>query len=534
MMFMQFGIGKDMAICLIKAIILSLLAVFLLMPGLIMLFGELMDKTKHKSFLPRISFVGKFAYATKYVIPPLFVVLIVGAYFVQGKCPFVYGYSNIETARQSQTQYADRMITESFGKTNFIAVNVPAGDYEKEKEFLEELDACKEVDHTQGLANTEAMDGYMLTDKLNAREFSELLELDYEIAELLYMAYAVDDENYSKIINGLSTYKVPLIDMFLFLYQEVEEGYVTLDEEMTETLETAHSQMRFALDQLQGEDYSRMLVFLNLPQEGQETFDFIDHIQEMGKKYYDEVVVVGESTSQYDLKKTFDVDNLVVSVVSILAVLVVLLFTFKSVGMPILLILVIQGAIWINFSFPTIQDKNLFFMSYLIVSSIQMGANIDYAIVISGRFMEIKDKMSKKEAIIETMNFAFPTIVTSGTMLALAGIAIGQFSSDGAICGIGQCLGRGTIISILIVMFVLPQILLVGEHIIEKTSFNVSMPLMPENVSGLVRVDGYIQGQINGVVAGEFHGVVRGDVNAMVTIGKIENSAKEEDTDEKK
>lgn len=534
MMFMQFGIGKDMAICLIKAIILSLLAVFLLMPGLIMLFGELMDKTKHKSFLPRISFVGKFAYATKYVIPPLFVVLIVGAYFVQGKCPFVYGYSNIETARQSQTQYADRMITESFGKTNFIAVNVPAGDYEKEKEFLEELDACKEVDHTQGLANTEAMDGYMLTDKLNAREFSELLELDYEIAELLYMAYAVDDENYSKIINGLSTYKVPLIDMFLFLYQEVEEGYVTLDEEMTETLETAHSQMRFALDQLQGEDYSRMLVFLNLPQEGQETFDFIDHIQEMGKKYYDEVVVVGESTSQYDLKKTFDVDNLVVSVVSILAVLVVLLFTFKSVGMPILLILVIQGAIWINFSFPTIQDKNLFFMSYLIVSSIQMGANIDYAIVISGRFMEIKDKMSKKEAIIETMNFAFPTIVTSGTMLALAGIAIGQFSSDGAICGIGQCLGRGTIISILIVMFVLPQILLLGEHIIEKTSFNVSMPLMPENVSGLVRVDGYIQGQINGVVAGEFHGVVRGDVNAMVTIGKIENSAKEEDTDEKK
>ena len=70
-----------------------------------------------------------------------------------------------------------------------------------------------------------------------------------------------------------------------------------------------------------------------------------------------------------------------------------------------------------------------------------MGANIDYAIVISGRFMELKDKMPKKDAIIETMNFAFPTIVTSGSMLALAGIFIGQMSSDGAICGIGQCLG---------------------------------------------------------------------------------------------
>ena len=69
-------------------------------------------------------------------------------------------------------------------------------------------------------------------------------------------------------------------------------------------------------------------------------------------------------------------------------------------------------------------------MSYLIVSSIQMGANIDYAIVISGRYMELKDKMSKEQAIIETMNFAFPTIVTSGTMLAIAGILIGQMSSD--------------------------------------------------------------------------------------------------------
>jgi predicted RND superfamily exporter protein len=94
-------------------------------------------------------------------------------------------------------------------------------------------------------------------------------------------------------------------------------------------------------------------------------------------------------------------------VVSVLAVLAVLLFTFKSAGMPVLLIIVIQGSIWINFSFPALMKSNLFFMSYLIVSSIQMGANIDYAIVISGRFMELKEKMSKKEAIIETMNFAF-------------------------------------------------------------------------------------------------------------------------------
>ena len=528
MMFMQFGIGRDMALCLIRAILLSLLAVFLLMPGLIMLFGNAMDKTHHKSFIPKIPFVGKFAYRTRYIMPPLFLVLIVVAYIVSSKCPYVYGYSMLETPVKSDAMIVDEMIEESFGASNMVALIVPAGNYEKEKVLLHDLELCPEVDSTLGLANTEAMDGYMLTDKLTARDFSELLELDYEVAELLYMTYAVNDENYAKIVNGLSTYSVPLIDMIMFLYDEVNEGYVTLDDEMMDTLEDAHRQMQIALDQLQGEEYSRMLVYLNLPEEGDETFAFLDKMHEMANKYYEGTILIpGEATSQYDLYNTFQTDNTVVNVVSILAVLVVLLFTFMSAGMPVLLILIIQGAIWINFSFPAIEQKNLFFMSYLIVSSIQMGANIDYAIVISGRFMELKDKMPKKEAIIETMNFAFPTIVTSGSMLALAGIFIGQMSSDGAICGIGQCLGRGTILSIIIVMFVLPQILLLGEKIIDKTSFAVSIPLKLERVSGLVRVDGIIQGQINGSVIGEMHGYIRGDANLFMSTGKLEQ--REED-----
>lgn len=524
MMFMQFGIGRDMALCLIRAIFLSLLAVFLLMPGLIMLFGKAMDKTKHKSFIPEIPFVGKFAYKTRYIIPPLFLVVLVGAYMIQSRCPYVYGYTQLETPVQSDAMMVDEMIEEGFGTENFVALVVPAGNYDKEKRLLKELDARPEVDHSQGLANTEAMDGYMLTDKLTARDFSELLELDYEIAELLYMAYAVNDENYAKIVNGFSNYSVPLIDMFMFLYDEVDEGYVTLEDDLMDTLEEAHTKMQIALDQLQGEQYSRMLIYLTLPEEGDETFAFLDEMHEIAGKYYDkaEVLVPGESTSQYDLYKTFQRDNTVVNVVSILAVLVVLLFTFMSAGMPVLLIAVIQGVIWVNFSFPSIQEKNVFFLSAMIVSSIQMGANIDYAIVISGRFMEIKNKMSKKDAIIETMNFAFPTIVTSGTMLALAGIFIGQMSSDGAVCGIGQCLGRGTILSIFTVMFVLPQILLLGEKIIDKTSFAVSIPLKLERNSGLMRIDGFIQGQMNGSVMGEFHGLVRGDANLFVNMGKLE------------
>lgn len=524
MMFMQFGIGVDLAVCLISAIFLSLMSVFLLMPGLLMLFGKAMDKTRHKSFIPNISFVGKFAYKTRYIMPPLFLVLIIGAYFASSKCPYVYGEDMAETNVQSDAALTNELIEESFGKSNMVALVVPAGNYDKERKLLKELDSCPEIDHTQGLANTEAMDDYMLTDKLTARQFSELMELDYEMAEVLYMAYAVNDENYAKIVNGFSNYSVPLIDIVMFLYDEVEEGYVTLDDDLMEDLEEAHTKMQIALDQLQGEEYSRMLVFLNLPEGGDETFAFLDKMHEIAGKYYEgeEILIPGNATSQYDLYKSFQRDNKVVNVVSVLAVLVVLLFTFMSAGMPVLLILVIEGVIWLNFAVPTVQHKDVFFLSYLIVSSIQMGANIDYAIVTSGRYMELKDKMPKKEAIIETMNFAFPTIITSGTMMVLAGIFIGLMSSNGAVCGIGQCIGRGTIFSIIAVMFVLPQMLLLGERIIDRTSFAISMPLKLEKMSGLMRVDGVVRGRINGTVTGEIHGFVRGDASLFVNMGKME------------
>ena len=213
---------------------------------------------------------------------------------------------------------------------------------------------------------------------------------------------------------------------------------------------------------------------LNIPEESEETFEFLETVRETAKKYYgDDVLLAGNSTSDYDLSVAFGRDNLIITILSILFVLIVLFFTFQSAGLPIILILVIQGSIWLNFSFPTIQNKPLFFMSYLVVSSIQMGANIDYAIVITNRYTELRRKTNKFDAIKQSLNLAFPTIFTSGTILASAGFAIGLVSSDPAISSIGNALGRGTVISIVLVMGILPQLLILGDFIIEKTSFNI-------------------------------------------------------------
>ena len=533
MMFMQYRMGFDMGIVLVKAIILSLISVFLLMPGIIMLFSGLMDKTKHKNFIPQIPFVGKFAYATRFIIAPAFVVVIVIGYFISSDTPYVYGYTKLHPPLTNAVQAAENIQEENFPSKNMAALVIPAGDYDKESDLIDELCKCDEVDSCQGLANIEAMDGYTLTDKLTPRQFSELIDLDYEVAELVYAAYAVNDEDYAKVLNGLESYKVPLIDMFMFVYEEVDEGYVTLDDDAMKTLTDAYDAMCFGKNQLQGENYSRILVYLNLPEEDDETFEFIDKMRDMAQNYYKdgEVICVGTSVSDYDLKKCFSRDNLVVSIVSILAVLVVLLFTFKSAGMPVLLIAVIQGSIWINFSVPTLQNDPLFFLGYLIVSSIQMGANIDYAIVIASRYTELRQEMLRKDAIIATMNLSFPTIITSGTMLAVAGILIGQLTSDGAIFGIGKSLGRGTIISIFITMFVLPQILLVGDKIIEKTAFVMNMPIKPKQESGLVRVNGMVRGHIDGTVTGQVNALIRGNINAFVEAGDVTPVMEEELTE---
>lgn len=529
MTFMQYKMGPDLGIVLIKAIVLSLISVFLLMPGVIMLFSKLMDTTKHKNFVPEIPFVGKFAYKTRYMIPPIFLLLIIAGWRISSNCPYVFGYSTITPPLENSVQKAEKMEESNFGSSNMVALIIPAGDYESEKRLLSDLDACPEVDSTMGLANIEALDGYHLTDRLTPRQFSELIDLDYEVAELVYAAYAVNDEDYAKVVNGLSGYSVPLLDMFLFVHDEVEEGYVTLDDELQETLDDAYEQMTFAKNQLQGENYSRMLVYLTLPEESEETFAFIDQMREMAGRYYDGTILVcGESVSQYDLQKTFGRDNTVVGMVSILAVLAVLLFTFKSAGMPVLLIVVIQGCIWINFSVPALQQDNLFFMGYLIVSSIQMGANIDYAIVIASRYTELRERMERKDSIIDTMNFAFPTIITSGSMMAVSGILIGKMTSDVAIYGIGKCLGRGTLISIFVTMFVLPQILLAGDKIIEKTAFVMNMPIRTKNVTGLMRVDGLVRGRIDGTVTGTMSAIVRGNLSAYVEAGDVTELTEEE------
>lgn len=518
MMFMQFRLGYDMGIILVKAIIISLISVFFLMPGVLLIFAKGIDKTHHKCYVPKITFIGKFANKTKYIIPPLFIIFLIFAAWESNHCQYIYDTSSIVSAKKSESKIASEKIEDTFGASNQLVVMVPKGNYESEAKILKKLENLDYVNSVLGLANVSINDDYILTDKLNPRQFAELTDLDVEIVQVLYTAYAYNEEQYGPVFTGIDDYEVPIIDMFLFLYDQYKEGYVTLDKDLDEKLTTLYDTLHDAQLQLQGDEYSRFVLDLSLPVEGQETYDALEEIRGIATKYYDKnkVVLVGNSTSDHDLESSFASDNIIISVLTALFVVIILFFTFQSAGLPILLVLTIQGSIWINFTVPVLQGQTVFFIAYLIVSAIQMGATIDYAIVISSRYMQLKQQLPIKDAMVESLNQAFPTIFTSGSILTCAGFLIGEIASDATVASIGVALGRGTLISIVLVLMVLPQILLLGDFIIEKTALTMNLSRPQKEVAGKVRVTGHVRGYVQGEIDADIQGVFQGQMKVSV------------------
>lgn len=528
LMLMQLRIGFDMGIVLSKGIVCSMLCVFLLMPGLLMLFSGPIDRTRHRNLVPKINFWGKAVVRLRYILPPIFLVVVVAGAVLSSHCDYVFDTNDTDFDNKPAWRIADEKVTDTFGKKNTIAVLVPRGDYNKEKYVLERVSQLPQVTQATGLANIEVEDGRMLTDEMNPRQFSELAGVDIELARLLYQAYGLSVEEYGAIFQDPDDYSVPLIDVFEFLLDQKDKGVVNLTGEQADKVDDLQEQLDVGLEQLRGEHWSRLVFVADVPTEGDETYALLDEIRSIAQEYYgDDVILVGNSTNAFDLASSFSGDNMKISILTALFVMVILLFTFKSAGLPILLVLTIQGSIWINFSVPVLTGTNLFFLSYLVVSSIQMGATIDYAIVITNRYMELKTVMERKQAAVEALSQSFPTILTSGTIMAVAGFLIGGISTDATIGSVGQTLGRGTVTSIILVMTVLPQLLMLGDALIERTAITLNRDRKQRFNQGTMRLDGHIRGHVSGFVDGEFKGVLHGSVDAL-----IESKYQELDTSE--
>ena len=225
---------------------------------------------------------------------------------------------------------------------------------------------------------------------------------------------------------------------------------------------------------LESEHYSRMVLTMDTDYEGDQTFSLVEKVRETAKKYYqDKYYLAGNGVSTYDLMNTVTSDMVKVNLIAILAVFIVLILSLKSIFLPIVLVLSIETAIWINLSVPYFSSKIIFYIAYLIISSIQLGATVDYAILFTDRYLEFRAKMKKKDAIRETISTVIVSILTSGSVLTVVGFLMGYLSTHGLLAQLGMFLGRGTVCSLIIVLFVLPGLLSVFDKLIEKTTKGV-------------------------------------------------------------
>ncbi|SEH87589.1 hypothetical protein SAMN05192559_10550 [Halobacillus karajensis] len=392
--FMDFGIGADLGLNLLKGILLSFISVMVFLPALTLMFYHWIDRTQHRSFVPDFKNIGKRVMKLRIPSLVLIVLIIVPAFLAQSHTSFIYG-----TGEHPQNTRAGQDVTaiqEEFGKNMPMVLLVPEGDRGKEEELVQELEDLPQVSSVLSYVNT--------------------------VSAAIPPAY--------------------------------------IEESVTESFYSGN--------------YARITLYTDTDAEGEEAFSLIEEVQAKADSYYDETHLLGESVTLYDMKNIVQDDNKLVNWMTILTVTLVLLVTFKSISIPLVLLLTIQASVWVNLSFPYFMETPLVYVGYLLISTIQLAATVDYAILFTENYNHLRKEMSARPAIKKTIDDKIFAIFVSASILSSVGFILWVTSSNPIVSSIGLLLGRGALLAFIMVVFVLPALLVVLDYIIKKTTWKAN------------------------------------------------------------
>ncbi|MBQ6183858.1 MAG: MMPL family transporter [Clostridia bacterium] len=472
LMLMQFRLGYDLGTVLAKGIVCSMLTVFLLMPCMIYVFQKPLKKTVHRSLVPDISGWGAFLAKKIPVFLIVFACALPAAVILSGKTEYAFSDSSVSEIVSSESRDAMRTIDETFHPGAEAVILVPAGEYGAQRAALQRITRLPSVVSALGLASAEFGGGYV-TDRFTSAEFANLFGVSREDADLLYKGFRLENGDIRALVDDGSGFAFPLVDVAMYLFGKIDSGAVALTPEQTRMLSAYRAQLETAYTQLCGKEYDRLLISTSLPVEGEESERFVETLRSICEDEFGsgKALIVGDIAVARDLRDSYKSDSVLISVLTVVFVFLILLFTFKSPVAAAVLVFVIQGSIWINFSIPYLLGMRASFVTYMIVSAIQMGATIDYAIVMMSRYLANRKTYDKKESVKRAVNESFPTLITSGAIMAAAGFIIAYRVSDVYVGHIGHAVGRGAVISVLAVLTVLPQLILLADKAIFATTF---------------------------------------------------------------
>ena len=225
-----------------------------------------------------------------------------------------------------------------------------------------------------------------------------------------------------------------------------------------------------AVEQFYSEHYARIILYTDTADEGEDAFHTLQAILDTAAKNYSTYYLAGQSATLLDMKNVVSVDTGRINLVAIIGIFIVLLVTFRSLILPLFLLFSIETAIWINLSFPYFTGQPLSFIGYLILSTVQLGATVDYAILFTNAYLNNRKTLSKKDAMSVTIGDNLVAILISAIILATAGFTLAFTTSNPIIGELGTLLGRGTMLSFTMVAFVLPALLVLFDKVIQKTT----------------------------------------------------------------
>lgn len=225
------------------------------------------------------------------------------------------------------------------------------------------------------------------------------------------------------------------------------------------------------VSQFYSDGYARIIMYTDTSEEGDEAFAVVEQVRATADKYYSESWLCGQSANLYDMRDVVTADSTLVNWIAIGFIFLTLLVTFKSATLPFILLFVIEAAIWINLSVPYFADQPLVYIGYLVINTVQLGATIDYAILMTNGYAANRRTMGKREAVVATLNTNFESVLTSGVILTAAGLCLGFVSSLQVVAELGILLARGTVLSMAMVVLALPALLMLFDPLTARLTW---------------------------------------------------------------
>ena len=398
---------------------------------------------------------------------------LLSSYFDEQSLQIINQYETMIQGILSDYQYSSQELADLFAMDKvlidflFLSSGVSSMTLEQFTNTI--LESYQNQLDEQQLAQLQQLKGLIEVVKndirFNPNELALLLNNDKINADILSLVYAF----YNASLVDLDDTYISMFDMFMFLCDDFlkNETYSKfLSEDIISQLETYKTTFVEAKKQLVGEKHSRLIVTLSYELESEEIYQFYKNLeQEIQKSFEKDFYLVGNSAMSYELSQSFQNEYLIISIIIAAAIFIVILVTFKRFSIPSILVVLIETSVLLTTCSMALGNSPMYFIALIIVQSMLMGSMVDYGILLTSYYRDLRNNFDVKESVVNALTKSMRTILTSSSVMTITAFILGLVMKD-VVAEILFVLSIGTLVATLLIIFVLPSLLVVFDKFI--------------------------------------------------------------------